>query len=329
MSEKRAAKEEPERNSNAILTITVNPAVDANTEVSQVVADRKLRCDSPRHEPGGGGINVSRAIGRLGGSSTALYTSGGPAGMQLEGLLDSEGIDHHAFETEGHTRVNFTVRETSSDRQFRFGMPGPTLREQEWTGFLDCVRERLPAKGFVVASGSLAPGVPHDFYARIARMLKEGGSRFILDTSGEPLVRAAEEGVYLLKPNMREFQELVQREIADEREQERQARILVQRGSCEVLVLSLGSAGVLLATEEDATRLRAPTVPIRSKVGAGDSTVAGLVLGLYRGMTLYDSARLGIAAGAAAVMTPGTELCRGDDAQRLFKQLRAGRIADG
>jgi 6-phosphofructokinase 2 len=322
MSEKKPAQEEAESNSNAILTITVNPAVDANTEVSQVVADRKLRCDSPRHEPGGGGINVSRAIRRLGGSSTALHTSGGPAGIQLDGLLDSEGIDHHAIKTEGNTRVNFTVRETSSDRQFRFGMPGPTLREQEWKRFLDCVRERLPSQGFVVASGSLAPGVPHDFYARIARMLKERDSRFILDTSGESLVQAAEEGVYLLKPNMREFQKLVQREITDEGEQERQARILVRRGSCEVLVLSLGSAGVLLATRENATRLRTPTVPIRSKVGAGDSMVAGLVLGMYRGMTLDDSVRLGIAAGAAAVMTPGTELCRGEDTERLFKQLR-------
>jgi 6-phosphofructokinase 2 len=322
MPEKEPAQEKAEMHSNAILTVTVNPAVDTNTEVSQVVAERKLRCDSPVHEPGGGGLNVSRAISRLGGSSTALHLSGGPAGRQLSGLLDSEGIDHHPFETEGLTRVNFTVRETSSNRQFRFGMPGPTIQEQEWKGFLDFVRERLPSKGFVVASGSLAPGVPSDFYARIARMLKKKGTRLILDTSGEPLTRAAEEGVYLLKPNMREFQELVQREITDEREQERQARALVRRGSCEVLVLSLGSAGILLATEEDVRRLRAPSVPIRSKVGAGDSMVAGVVLGLYRDMTLDESARLGIAAGAAAVMTPGTELCRGDDAKRLFKQLQ-------
>jgi 6-phosphofructokinase 2 len=294
-----------------------------STAVAQLIADRKLRCNAPVYEPGGGGVNVSRAINRMGGSSEALYSAGGREGKRLAGLLDDEGIAHRAVEIAGQTRVNITVQESSSDRQYRFGMPGPLMQEREWMELLERIGARLPSNGFVVASGSLAPGVPDDFYARIALMLHGTGTRFVLDTSGNPLLRAAGEGVYLLKPNMREFQELVQREITDEREQEREARDLVRRGVCEVLVLSLGNAGVLLATEDGARRLRAPSVPVRSKVGAGDSMVGGLVLGLNRAMPLEDSVRLGIAAGAAAVMTPGTELCRREDVFRLFEQLHS------
>jgi 6-phosphofructokinase 2 len=304
-----------------IVTVTVNPVIDSSTEVQQLVAERKLRCDRPLYEPGGGGINVSRVIKRLGGSSTAIYMAGSATGKHLGSLLDMEGIVHRAVEIADRTRVNFTVREKSRNRQFRFGMPGPFVREQEWEQLIDRLYQELPPSGFVVASGSLAPGVPDDFYVKIARKLKDKKIRFVLDTSGEPLVRAARQGVYLLKPNMREFRELVQRDITDEREQEQQASALIERGACEVLVISLGSAGVLLATSEGTMRIRAPSVPIRSKIGAGDSTVAGLVLGMHNGMSLEESTRFGIAAGAAAVMTPGTELCRSGDTFRLYKQL--------
>jgi len=322
MSEQRKSPEKSQRPGKGIVTVTVNPSIDMSTTVSQVVADRKLRCDAPLYEPGGGGINVTRAIKRMGGSSRALYAAGGSTGTRLDGLLKFEHIEHQAVEIERQTRVNLTVRETSSDRQFRFGMPGPFLQEHEWKNLLKCIKALLPSNEFVVASGSLAPGVSQDFYAKIARMCRKNDTRFVLDTSGEPLVRAVEEGVYLLKPNMREFQELVQREITDEKAQEKQVDALVRSGACEVLVLSLGSAGVLLATENIMKRLRAPSVPIRSRVGAGDSTVGGLVLGLHRGMPLEQSVLLGIAAGAAAVMTPGTELCRREDVFRLFEELK-------
>jgi 6-phosphofructokinase 2 len=306
----------------SIITVTINPAVDAGTEMFQVTPDRKLRCDAPWYEPGGGGINVSRALRRLGGESTALYTAGGPIGRLLTTLLEDDGIESHAVATKHQTRINFAVRETSSDRQFRFGMPGPELLEREWSRFLECIDGHIPANGVVVASGSLPPGVPVNFYARIAKMLKDSGTHFILDTSGASLIRAADEGVYLLKPNAREFQELVQREIESEQEQEHQAMALIQRGACEVLVLSLGGAGVLLATRDGTRRMRAPSVRIRSRVGAGDSMVAGLVMGLSQNRALEESVRLGIAAGAAAVMTPGSELCRGGDAFRLFEGLQ-------
>jgi 6-phosphofructokinase 2 len=302
-----------------IATLTVNPTVDQNTRVQQVVPERKLRCERPRTEPGGGGVNVSRAIHRLGGDSTLLYLAGGLTGDMLERLLDGEGLAQRRIPIEGWTRENLIVFESISGQQFRFGMPGPDVREAEWRRCLDELRELEPAPGYLVASGSLSPGMPVDFYARVAEVAGELNARLVVDTSGEALREAARAGVYLLKPNAGEFQALVGRELKGEAEQLEAAQALVRSGSCEVLVISLGAGGSLLVTSGGSEHLRTPTVPIRSKVGAGDSMVAGIVLGLARDLALRDAVRLGVAAGAAAVMTEGTELCRREDTERLYQ----------
>jgi 6-phosphofructokinase 2 len=302
-----------------IATLTMNPAIDKNSSVEQVIPEWKLRCKPPGHEPGGGGINVSRAIHRLDGQSVALYTAGGATGQMLQELLGYEGIiNHRPIQIENLTRQNLTVLEESSGRQYRFAMPGPMLRDAEWRQCLDEVAILEPKTGYIVASGSLPPGAPNDFYARMASIAKEMGSRVIVDTSGEPLRLAAREGVYLLKPNLRELRQLAGRDLEDEAQQEAAAREIVESGQAEVVVVSLGAAGALLVSAAGQERLRSPTVPIRSRVGAGDSMVAGIVLALARGASLSDAVRYGVAAGAAAVMTPGTELCRREDVERLY-----------
>ena len=304
-----------------IATLTMNPAVDKSSAVNQVVAEWKLRCDSPVYEPGGGGINVSRAMGKLGGDSVAFYPAGGLAGRMLIDLLDGEGLQHRAMSIAGVTRENFTVLEKSTGRQYRFGMPGPTLQEAEWRRCLEEILPLLPEIDYLVASGALPPGVPPDFYGQLARLAREHNTRLVVDTSGEALRLAVEEGVFLIKPNLREFAELMGRESVDGLEEERLARELVAAGRSEAVVVSLGAAGVLAASAEGTERVRAPLVPIISKVGAGDSTVAGLVLALARGRSWPEAVRFGVAAGAAAVMTPGTELCRREDVERLYAQL--------
>lgn len=299
----------------------MNPTIDKSAKVPRVAAGQKLRCEAPRHEPGGGGINVSRAIHRLGAESLALYPSGGAIGEMLQGLLDQEEITHDPIAVKNLTRENLIVFDQSTDEQFRFGMPGPTLEEVEWRACLDRVSSVDPAPDYLVASGSLPPGVPDDFYGRLARVGRDRGSRFIVDTSEEALCAAAREGVYLLKPNMRELGQLAGHEIEDESGQEAAAQALVEDGSAEVVVVSLGAAGALLVTAEEVTRVRAPTVPIVSKIGAGDSMVAGIVLSLARGETVQEAARFGVAAGSAAVMTPGTELCRREDTEQLYELI--------
>jgi 6-phosphofructokinase 2 len=307
-----------------IVTLTLNPAIDKSSSVGQVVAERKLYCSPPRFEPGGGGVNVSRAIRKLGGESTLFYPAGGAAGARLQDLLGQEDLDHRPLPIEGSIRESLVILEESTGRQYRFGMPGPEVQKHEWEQFLDRVSTVKPAPDYVVASGSLPPGVPADFYARVARAGKARGAKAILDVSGDSLREGLKEGVYLIKPNIREFRQLVGREIREKPEILAAAREMVQSGRCEVLVISLGAAGALIVSEEICEHIVPPTVPIVSKVGAGDSMVAGITLSLARGHRLRESVLFGVAAGTAAVMTPGTELCRREDVERLFESMISG-----
>jgi 6-phosphofructokinase 2 len=306
-----------------IATFTINPSIDTSVRVEQVIPERKLRCRIPRSEPGGGGVNVSRALQILGGRSTTVFAAGGTFGALLESLLEQEGIASLPVPIGGSTRENFTVYEETSGQQFRFGMPGPKLENGEWKKCLEVLLAMDPTPDYLVASGSLPPGVPPDFYAHVANRARKMGIRLIVDTSGEPLLHAAKAGVFLLKPNLRELEVLSGEKIGDDSQIEAAAEKWVREGSCEGVVVSMGAGGAFLVSREGAGRLPAPTVPIESKVGAGDSMVAGIVLTLARGRSLVEAARFGVAAGAAAVMTPGTELCRREDAERLYRETRS------
>jgi 6-phosphofructokinase 2 len=303
-----------------ILTITLNPTIDMSSSVENVFPEHKLRCGSAVYEPGGGGLNVARAIHQLGGTARALHFCGGPMGDVLRALLDRAAIEQEAVTIDGWTRESVTILETATGQQYRFVMPGPTFTETEWSGARQRIAEMVLPE-LVVASGSLPPGVPGDFYAQIAGFVRERGSRFILDTSGAALSEAVRAGVFLIKPSLRELRIFAGSDLEGEAEQEKAASAIVASGGAEVVVVSLGAAGALVASPAGCERLRSPTVPVGSKVGAGDSMVAGIVLGLARDYSLRDAVRFGIAAGAAAVMMPGTGLCRRDDAERLLQQI--------
>lgn len=306
---------------NNIVTITMNPAIDVNTSVDNVAAERKLRCSSPTREPGGGGINVSRAIRKLGADSIALYTCGGLTGQMFKELLDNEGLYHKPIPIKGETRENIIVFEESSTLQYRLCMPGPILTNDELKTSLEQLYSLDPKPDFVVVSGSLPSNAPKDYYAQLARAAKQLGSKVIVDTQGEPFKLALQEGVFLVKPNIRELSQLTDSTITDEKQIEELAQKIVRQKWSEVVVVSLGAAGALLVTVEKSQYIRPPAVPSISKVGAGDSMVAGIVLALARGKTLQDAVFFGVAAGTAAVMTPGTELCRREDTERLFKEM--------
>jgi 6-phosphofructokinase 2 len=308
-----------------ILTLTINPAIDASCAVETVFPDHKLRSGPVCHEPGGGGVNVSRAIRNLGGESTVFYLAGGPSGQMLELLLDREGLQHEAIPIDDWTRENFTVTERTSAQQYRFVTPGPDLRGEEWKSCLAKIGSLDPMPDFVVASGSLPPGAPTDFYGQLAKVVFANHGRFVLDTSGVALAEGLRSGgVYLVKPSIREVRALVGRELVHEKEQAEAAVEFVKSGQAEIVVMSMGAAGALLATLKGYERIASPAVPVKSKVGAGDSMVAGIVLGLARDMPVPVAVCFGIACGAAAVMMPGTELCRREDAERLFAQMTRG-----
>ncbi len=302
----------------AVVTLTLNPAIDESASVAQVLSERKLRCGPARYEPGGGGINVSRVLSRLGDDAPAIYPAGGPAGERLSRLLDEEGVTRWPVRIEGWTRENLNILEESSGRQYRFCREGPALSPEDVERCVGLVRGVRPAPAFLVASGSLPPGVAPDFYARMARLARESGTRLVLDASGEALKMAARTGVFLLKPSLREFQDLMEAPGADEARLVELGRELVARGGCDLLVLSLGSGGALWIAAEGEGRVSAPSVPVSSSVGAGDSMVAGMIHRLLRGSEVGVAVRYGVAAAAASVTMPGTALCRAEDVERLY-----------
>ena len=304
-----------------IATLTINPALDVSTSVEKVIPERKMRCRQAEREPGGGGINVSRAIKRLGGRSTAVFPAGGETGQLFQSLLDEEGISNRHISFDETMRESFSILEESSGHQFRFVTPGPTLKEKTWSQCLSQLSQMSPSPEYIVGSGSVPPGVPDDFYAHAVEKAKEISAKFILDTHGKPLI-AAGKGICLIKANMNEIQELLGEEIKDESHLEKSMEKLIQDDFSEIIVVSLGAAGALMVSQEGTCKINAPVVPIRSRVGAGDSMVAGIVMGLAQGRSLEEALMFGVAAGSAAVKTPGSELCRGEDARNLFEQIK-------
>jgi len=309
----------------SIVTLTMNPCIDINAVVDRVMPERKLRCESSLYEPAGGGVNVSRAVKKLGGDSVALLPAGGAHGKLLQELLEREDVSREVVPIQGWTRESFIAFESETEQQYRFSLPGPHLREEEWRRCLERFHGSCGDTGLIVASGGLPPGVPEDFYGRLARSCRDRRFRLVLDTSGAPFRKALDAYPFLIKPNLRELNDMAGKELEGDNEIEAFARKLVDEEKSEVVVVSLGAAGALVTWKEGQLTIRSPTVPIKSKVGAGDSMVGGLVLALDRGKELVDAVRFGVASGAAAVMTPGTELCRREDAERLYESMSGGR----
>ncbi len=309
-----------------IVTLTPNPAIDLCTSVDRVVPTLKLRCTTQRRDPGGGGVNVARVVKRFGGDVEAVLPAGGITGQLLRRLIDEEGIPNRIIEAEADTREDFFVSELSKDLQYRFILPGQPLLETEWRACLSALAASKPSPEFVVASGSLPPAVPNDFYVEAAAVARRLGAKFFLDTSGAPLTAAIEHSLYLIKPNLREMSELAGAELATQDDWLAAARAMIEMKRIEIIALSLGHLGALLVTRNQV--FRAQALPIRpiSAVGAGDSFLGALVFSLAGGAPLTDAFRLAVAAGAAALLNEGTELCRPTDVYRLSQQVRIEQI---
>jgi 6-phosphofructokinase 2 len=310
-----------------IVTLTINPAIDIFVNVERVAPTRKLRCSAPKRDPGGGGINVARAAHRLGADVAAIYPIGGAIGKLLQRLVEREGIDSVVTPSHVETRENFTAYEEETGAQYRFVLPGSALHRAEWEACLDKL-VTLPEKPkFVVASGSIPPGVPGDFYAHVARHAKTLGAKMVLDTSGRSLAPALDEGVALIKPNQNELSDFVGTRLDSEDDYIGASRQLIAAGRTEAVALTLGEEGALLVTAKHAWRAAPMKIEVASTVGAGDSFLGGMVAALANGQSMEDAFRMGVAAGSAAVMSPGTELCREEDVQRLLPEVRISAIA--
>ncbi|MBC7904997.1 MAG: 1-phosphofructokinase family hexose kinase, partial [Gemmatimonadaceae bacterium] len=271
-----------------IVTITANPCVDKSTVAPYLKPDKKLRCENPVFEPGGGGINVCRAIKKLGGSAIPVLPAGGHTGQFLLELLKKEGINPIVVDTKEITRENFIVVDKSSGNQYRFGMPGPAVSKEEVAKILDAI-EGLNDTEYMVVSGSLTTGIDDSFIAGIAGIAARKNAKLVVDSSGEALKKALDEKIFLCKPNLGELASLAgEEELSQERAIETAGQIIA-RGKCEIIVISMGAAGAAMVTKSEVKIISAPVVKRKSTVGAGDSMIAGIVLSLSKGMEPHQA----------------------------------------
>ena len=301
-----------------IATITINPAIDKSSTIDKLIPEKKLRCSNLVTEAGGGGINVSKAIKRLGGESLAIFPVGGTNGELLEDILQKEGLLCKSLPVASETRTSFSIHELSSNEQYRFVIPGAAFTAEDVENFLQFIHSLQPFPDIIVASGSLPPGVPLNFYASLSKLAKQKGVKFFADTSGEPLQLAVEEGVYLLKPNLAELCTLAGKEYLELNEVDETAKQLINSGRCEVVVVSMGPAGAILVTKDIYEKVAAPPVKKMTTVGAGDSMVAGMAWMLEQGKSFSEMVRFGVACGSAATMNSGTQLFKKDDVLKLY-----------
>ena len=307
-----------------ILTITLNPALDVTTSVDAVVAGPKLRCAEPRYDPGGGGVNVSRAIQRLEGRSDAFVAFGGETGSMALSMLRAEGIEPIHFPVMGNTRQSMAVVETSTGKQFRFQLPGHGWPPEQTAALLTALEAHLTRCRIVVMSGSLPTGVPVDIGATINRMARDKGASMILDTSGDALASAAANAgppFALLRMDGAEATEVSGREFASPAGLADYGFQLIESGAADRLVMSIGSKGTVGVSVEDRFFCRPPKIETQSAVGAGDSMVAAIAMRLAAGNSFRDAVRHGVAAAGSAVMTPATQLCSKQTADEILDRV--------
>lgn len=309
-----------------ILTITLNPSVDKSSSVQNIIPEKKLRCNSPKYEAGGGGINVSRALKRLGILSDTFFTSGGRTGMLLEELLHSEQLDALSFHVVAETRENFTVSDISDKKQYRFGFPGEPLTQEEQKEILNNIDVMNQVPDFIVISGSLPIGVDRKFMKQLINICKTKGSKLIVDSSGELLKTAVEEGVFLLKPNIGELASLAGKEKLEDSEIHKTAQLIISQGKAEVVVVSLGSQGAVLFSATEQIQIKAPAVDVKSTVGAGDSMIAGMLSVLIQGGNYKEVLAMGVACGSAATMAEGSGLFAKENVDHLFEEIQKQQI---
>ncbi|MCJ7996521.1 1-phosphofructokinase family hexose kinase [Rhizobium cremeum] len=299
-----------------ILSIALNPAIDISSDADEVRHTHKTRTHNQRQHAGGGGINVARVIVELGGHCELLYLSGGATGELLETMLRPLGIRQHVMKIHDPVRVAYNVHELSTNLEYRFVPEGPLVSDAELASVFD-ILEKCDAD-YVVASGSLPRGVPADTYLRMAEIAARRNQRFVLDTSGEALRETlASCHVFLVKPSLGELEGLVGRKL-DHESVGPAAQEVIRRGAAQYIAVTLGADGAVLVGADSITRVPAIKVAVQSAVGAGDSFVAGMTWSLAEGKDIVEAFRLGMAAGAAAVMTSGTELCRRRDILDLY-----------
>ena len=307
-----------------IYTITLNPALDRTLYVEKIVQYESIRVLREERYPGGKGIDVSRVIKQLGGESVAIAFLGGFTGREMEGRLLNEGVIGHFVWIRDETRTNVIVHTKEGGEEIRFNCPGPQVSPKELADLMHLCRHLRPKPSFVVISGSVPEGVDPGVYQQLIITFESRGARVILDTYGEPLRKGLLGTPMMIKPNRRELSSLVGRELNTIDEVVAAGEELLEY--VEIVAVSLGNEGIVGITREGSYHAIPPKVEAVNTVGAGDSSVAGMVLALKEGLPVEEVLRRGAAAGTASTLTPGTATVRPEDFKRILEQTQVTKV---
>jgi 6-phosphofructokinase 2 len=308
-----------------IATVTLNPSLDKTVTVDRLIIDEANRWTRMRSDPGGKGINVSRVIHVLGGATIAYSFVGGFDGQAFQQLMEQQGVPFDFTPIRENIRSNFIITNLKTHRQTRIDAPGPYITAGELDRLIDKVMRIEPPPEYLVFAGSVPPGIPQNIYVRLITDAKKKGIKTVLDSDKEWLKEGIKALPDIIKPNVFEAEMLLGVRLKTEETIIRAVQTLCKQGF-GIVAISRGKRGMIISDGRQLLRLTSPNVRIRSTVGAGDSAIAGLLMGLRQGKSLEESARLAVAAGAATATTPGTELCHREDIERLLPMVGIERL---
>ena len=303
-----------------IYTITLNPGLDRTLTVEAIRENEVLRATASRLDWGGKGFNVARGLHALGIPSVALGLVGGHTGQMLAEGLHALGIATDFVPIPGETRTNTVIAEAHSDRYIKVNEAGPAVPPEALDALRAQVRDLVTPGSDWAICGSLPPGVPTDFYAELVTLIQGAGARAYLDASGAAMQLGCAAAPFLIKPNAEEAHELTGITIDNLAAAQQAATHFLAQG-VQMVALSLGAEGLLLATSEGSFHARPPQVTVRTLVGVGDALLAGILFALTQGMPLAEVARWGVAAGTAAAMLEGVDVGSLADVQAMAARV--------
>jgi len=304
-----------------ITTLTLNPALDKSAQVDQFVPEQKLKCHSIQYQAGGGGVNISRVLHTLQVKNKCIFTSGGDTGLYLKNLLVKENIDLKTIAVNSWTRENLSIVDTKTELQYRFGMPGNDLNTSDIELIKTELTNEVKDNSILVLSGSLSEKTPSNLYATLLKMLAGKNVKVVIDTSGQALIETLKENVYLVKPNQRELAQLAGKEFLSKNEQEDFAMELINSKKAKLVVVSMGARGAFLASSEGIFYKSAPSVKVKSTIGAGYSMVAGMVYAIQQGLSSEEILKWGVVCGVATTMTEGTNLASQENINKVLELI--------
>lgn len=306
-----------------ITTVCMNPSFDKTASVQQLSVGDVNRLRDVRVDVGGKGINVAIVLKRLGIPVHCVGCLGESSEENFLRMIGKEDVPFDYLRVPGEVRTNLKLMDESQKVITEFNEPGISLDEEQFEHFLQLLGKHADESNYVVLSGRLPAGSAKNTYQRCMQALP--GCKCVLDTAGESLLHGIKEKPFLIKPNLPEMEAIMKKELRTLRSLRDAALFLISYGAQNVVV-SMGKYGAMLVNEKTTLFAPALMVEARSTVGAGDAMVGGILTGLMRGARLTDAFRYGVAAGAASVMTDGTQLVRKNDFDLLLPKVTVQEV---